>query len=90
MYYRDDLLKNFKNYSELVKKLENNITWEEFINLKNELKTDSPFYVFTGADYEGLICVYMELLLSLNKNYFEQYGFNFNTSEAEKSLQLTS
>jgi len=88
LYYRDDLLKNYKNYEEIVKKLENNITWEEFINLKNEHKTDSPFYVFTGADYEGLICVYLELLLSLNKNYFEQYGFNFNTSEAEKSLQL--
>ena len=88
MYYRDDLLKNYKNYDELVKKLENNITWEEFINLKNELKADSPFYVFTGADYEGLICVYLELLLSLNQNYFEKYGFNFETSEAEKSLQL--
>ena len=88
LYYRDDLLKNYKNYTQLIKKLESKITWEEFIELKNELKTESPFYVFTAADYEGLICVYLELLLSLNNNYFEQYGFNFNTNEAEKSLQL--
>jgi len=88
LYYRDDLLKNYQNYTRLVKKIESNITWEEFIKLKKELKTDSPFYVFTGADYEGLICVYLEVLLGLNNKYFEQYGFNFNTNEAEKSLQL--
>ena len=88
LYYRDDLLKHYKNYSELVKKIENHITWEEFINLKNKLNVKTPFYVFTAADYEGLICVYMELLLGLNRNYFEQYGFNFNTVEAEKSLNL--
>lgn len=88
LYYRDDLLKKFNNYNQIVKKLEKNITWEEFIKLKYELKTQLPFYVFTGTDYEGLICVFLELLLSLNKSYFEQYGFNFNTTEAEKSLQL--
>jgi multiple sugar transport system substrate-binding protein len=88
LYYRDDLLKRYKNYNQLVKKIENNLTWNQFINLKKELNLRTPFYVFTGADYEGLICVYMELLLSLNRNYFEQYGFNFNTNEAEKALQL--
>jgi len=30
----------------------------------------------------------MEQLLSLRKNYFEVEGFNFNTPEAEKVLQL--
>lgn len=88
LYYRDDLLKHYKNYNELIKKIENNITWEEFIALKNKLNTSNPFYIFTGTDYEGLICVYFEVLLSLNKNYFEQHGFNFNTAEAEKALQL--
>lgn len=88
LYYRDDLLRKYKNYNQLVKRIESNLTWEEFIALHKELNLKSPFYVFTGADYEGLICVYIELLLSLNRNYFEQYGFNFNTIEAEKSLQL--
>lgn len=88
LYYRDDLLKKYKNYDQLVKKIENKITWDEFINLKNELKATTPFYVFTGTDYEGLICVYMELLLSLNRQYFDEHGFNFNTDEAKKALQL--
>ncbi|NWF89320.1 MAG: extracellular solute-binding protein [Ignavibacteriaceae bacterium] len=88
LYYRDDLLKKFDNYNQIIKKIEKNITWEDFIKLKNELNTQLPFYTFTATDYEGLICVFFEVLLSLNKNYFEQYGFNFNTIEAEKSLQL--
>jgi ABC-type glycerol-3-phosphate transport system substrate-binding protein len=86
LYYRDDLLRNYKNYKELVKKIESHITWEEFIDLKNKLNTKTPFYIFTAADYEGLICVFMELLL--NKNYFEEYGFNFNTVEAQKTLHF--
>jgi|WetSurMetagenome_2_1015567.scaffolds.fasta_scaffold15447_4 multiple sugar transport system substrate-binding protein len=88
LYYRDDLLKKHKNYNQIIKKIENNLTWNDFINLKKELNITTPFYVFTGAEYEGLICIYMELLLSLNRNYFEQYGFNLNTSEAEKALQF--
>lgn len=88
LYYRDDLLKKYKNYDQIIKMLNRDVTWDEFINLKSQLKTNNPFYIFTGADYEGLICVYTEILLSINKNYFEQYGFNFNTTEAEKALQL--
>lgn len=87
MYYRDDLLKKNKDYPEIVKKLKNNITYDDFIKLANQIKSSTPFYVFTATDYEGLICVYMELLLSLKRNYFEQHSFNFNTIEAETALQ---
>jgi multiple sugar transport system substrate-binding protein len=88
LYYRNDILKRFKDYDQLVNKIENNITWEDFINLKKSLNIGNPFYVFTATDYEGLICVYMEILLNIKRNYFEQYGFNFNTPEAEKALQF--
>jgi multiple sugar transport system substrate-binding protein len=88
LFYREDMLKKHKNYDEIVRTLNNGITWEEFIRLKNEFETTNPYYIFPAADYEGLICVYMELLLSLNNKYFEQNGFNFNTSEAQKALQL--
>lgn len=87
-YYRDDLLKRYSNYSQLNQQIQNGLTWTQFIDLQKEFKNKAPFYIFTGADYEGLICVYTELLLSLNRNYFDQYGFNFETPEAEKALQL--
>lgn len=88
IYYREDLLRKLKNGEDIIKKINNNITWKEFISIKNEINPSTPYYIFPATDYEGLICSFMELLLSLNKNYFNEEGFNLNTPEAEKSLQL--
>lgn len=88
MYYREDLLKQHKNGEKIIKKIKNNITWEEFIQLGKQFTDEKPFYIFPAADYEGLICSFMELVLSLRPDYFEEEGFNLNTPEAEKSLQL--
>lgn len=88
MYYRDDLLKKCKDYNRISKELKNSLTWEEFLKIKNEVNCKGPFYIFPAADYEGLICVYIERLLSLERNYFNIHGFNFNTPEAAKALQL--
>jgi multiple sugar transport system substrate-binding protein len=88
LYYREDLIKKFKNSDEIIQKISNNITWDEFIKLKSNLETNTPYFIFPATDYEGFICVFMEQLLSLRKNYFEVEGFNFNTPEAEKVLQL--
>jgi multiple sugar transport system substrate-binding protein len=88
LYYRDDLLRKSKKYNSILSKLQNNITYTDFIKLKSELAFDTPYYIFTATDYEGLICVYMELILSLNRKYFEEHSFNFNTKEAEEALQL--
>ncbi|OGU28636.1 MAG: hypothetical protein A2057_17280 [Ignavibacteria bacterium GWA2_35_9] len=88
IYYREDLLKRFKGGDNIIRRINNDITWNEFIKLKNEIKPSTPYYIFPATDYEGLICCFMELLLSLNRNYFSEEGFNLNTYEAEKSLQL--
>jgi len=88
IYYREDLLKRFKDGDNIIRRINNDITWNEFIKLKNEIKPSTPYYIFPATDYEGLICCFMELLLSLNRNYFSEEGFNLNTYEAEKSLQL--
>ena len=88
MYYRDDLLKKCKDYNQISKELKNSLTWEEFLKIKNEVNSKNPFYIFPAADYEGLICVYTEMLLSLDRNYFAEHGFNFNTPEATKALQM--
>ncbi len=88
LYYREDLLKKFNDYDNIVKKIHSNLTWEEFIDLKEKLNIDSLYYIFPAADYEGLICSFMELLLSQNPNYFYQYGFNLDKPEAEKALQM--
>ena len=88
MYYRQDLLKKLKNGEDIIKKIQDNITWEDFIKLKNQINLPNPFFTFPAADYEGLVCIYIEELLSLKPKYFEENGFNFETPEAEKTLQL--
>ena len=88
MYYREDLLKKLNNGDAIIKKINNGITWEEFLKLKSQIHYKGPFYVFPAADYEGLICCYMEMLLSLQPEYFQLYGFNFNKPEAVETLQF--
>lgn len=88
MYYRSDIIGKLKNGKEIIKKLENNITWSDFIKLKTEIGLPNPYYTFAATDFEGLICSFMEVLLSIKPDYFETYGFSFNTPEAKKALQL--
>ncbi|MGE5457635.1 MAG: extracellular solute-binding protein, partial [Methanococcaceae archaeon] len=88
MYYREDILKSLKDGDKILKQLKNPITWTDFIKLKNQINSKNPYYVIPEADYEGFVCVYIELLLSIKPDYFEREGFNFETPEAEKALQL--
>lgn len=88
MYYRADLIKKLKNGDAILKELAHNITWTDFIKLKSAMSLPNPFYIFPATDFEGLICSFMEVLLSQKQDYFETYGFNFNTVEAKKALQL--
>ncbi|MBP8976357.1 MAG: extracellular solute-binding protein, partial [Bacteroidetes bacterium] len=87
MYYREDLLSNSKEGRELLKKVQNGITWEEFVTARHTMEMKNPFYIFQASDYEGFICSYIENLLSLNPNYFETKGFNFTTRESRQALQ---
>ena len=88
LYYRDDLLRGCKDGEEVAQELRHTMTWPEFLKLKDRLNWRGPFYVFPAADYEGLICSYIEVLLSLKQDYFSTVGFNFNTPEGRQSMQL--
>jgi multiple sugar transport system substrate-binding protein len=88
LYYREDILKKVKNGNEIINKIQEGITWNDFIKLKSELGLQNPFYFFPAADYEGLVCSFIEELLSLEPDYFQKEGFNFETPQAERSLQL--
>lgn len=89
MYYRKDILKKLPDYNLLKEKLINSITWNEFISLGKRLKkTERPFYVFPADAYEGLVCSFIELILSQNQNYFDTHKFNLDTREAANALQL--
>ncbi len=88
MYYREDLIRKLKNGEDIIRDLNAGITWEQFVGYHKKSRLQNPWYIFPAANYEGLMCVFTELLLSLKPDYFEVYGFNLKTPEAEKALRL--
>ncbi|MGA9120356.1 MAG: extracellular solute-binding protein [Bacteroidota bacterium] len=88
MYYRNDLLRQLPHGEEFIAELNKGITWGEFAAWKEKLGWNRPFYVFPAADYEGLICIYIETLLSLEPTYFTLHGFDFNTKPAREALRI--
>lgn len=88
MYYREDLLTRLPGGIQAIEQVRKSITWTDFVKLKSTLHYQGPFYVFPAADYEGLVCTYIELLLSLEPDYFSKMGFRFATPQGREALQL--
>ncbi len=88
MYYREDLLRKLPGGNDFIKVLQHNMSWSDFIGMRKKLGWNHPYYVFPAAEYEGLICIYFEALLSLDPAYFTVHGFDFRTKDARRALQL--
>jgi multiple sugar transport system substrate-binding protein len=90
LYYRKDLIRALPNGSSIENKIQNSLTWDEFISLgKNYNPEKNPFYVFTGGDFEGMMCCYHELLSDEESNkIFHKNPINLNVPAAKKPLQL--
>jgi multiple sugar transport system substrate-binding protein len=88
LYYREDLLQKYPEGQRIAADLKKGMNWTEFLKIKKRLQWKSDFYIYPAADYEGLICGYIEILLSMNPKYFETTGFRFDTPEAAAALQL--
>ncbi len=89
LFYNKDYLKQLPDYKSIKRKLDDSITWEDFLSLNDRLKNSNrPFYVFQADDFEGLICQYCELLKNQNQLMIKNDSLNVNTPQAHKSLQL--
>lgn len=88
MYYRKDLLQQLPDYKSIIQKLNHSITWEDFIALGEKMKDKNPYFIFQGDDYEGLICIFEELMQGQDKSFMENGKVQLNTPEARKALQL--
>jgi len=90
MFYRDDLLRKFPDYTELIKEINQSITWDEFIKLSKRFnRQQNPFYFFQADDYEGLICSFTELMANQNNPVVDKTGkLLLDTPEGKRSLQL--
>ena len=89
IYYRSDLLAREPHGKELLRRVQNEMSWSDFLKIQREIPSSiNPFYIYPAADYEGLICCYIEILLSQRPDYFAAIGYRFNTPEAKNALRL--
>ncbi len=88
LFYRNSLLRSLPGGDKIADEVDRGITWEDFVKYGERMRDPTLWYVFPAAEYEGLICVYTELLLSLQKDYFLKHGFNFQTPQARRALQF--
>jgi multiple sugar transport system substrate-binding protein len=88
LIWREDLLRSLPGGNALAEEVNRGITWKHFVKYGETLHGSSPYYLYPAAEYEGLLCVFTEILLGREKNYFAVHGFNFDTPAAKKALQF--
>jgi multiple sugar transport system substrate-binding protein len=88
LFYREDLLRSLPDGKRIMDEVDQGITWDRFVRYGESIHRSNPYYIYPAAEYEGLLCVFTELLLGLEKDYFNVHGFNFGTPQAKKALQL--
>jgi multiple sugar transport system substrate-binding protein len=88
MYYREDLLKKDPEYKSIRSQIENNITWEKFIEIGKRFDKKNPFFIFPGDAYEGLMCGFVGLIKSQNADIVKGDSVKLATPEVKKGLQL--
>jgi multiple sugar transport system substrate-binding protein len=88
LLYREDILKQMPGGDGILEKVKRGITWEELVEYGVKTRGSSPLYVFPAAAYEGLMCVFNEILLGIEPDYYSIHGFDFETPQAARALQL--
>lgn len=89
MYYRRDILQRHPEAQVVEERLRQSMTWSEFLSLRSILASDGrPFYIFSGKDYEGLVCSYFELLVGQLPAYSSAEAIDLSSAEARNALQM--
>jgi multiple sugar transport system substrate-binding protein len=88
LIYHRDLLLRLPGGAALEAELRAGITWTRFLEFARTCGYRGPYYIYPAAEYEGLICSFTSLFLSLDPQYYQKHGFDFDTREAQRSLQL--
>ena len=89
MYYRKDLIGKLKDSKQIEKRLSESITWEELMSLQKNFK-NNPLFTFQADDFEGLMCIYTEILANMNGELMEGDSLLLKSPKAQKALQFLS
>jgi multiple sugar transport system substrate-binding protein len=89
IYYREDLLSNLPSYATVKQKIKKSISWIDLIKLNDELEEKlNSLFVFPADDYEGLMCMFVEMMEGQGKSLIENDKLQLSSKEARRSLQL--
>jgi multiple sugar transport system substrate-binding protein len=88
LLYREDLLGSLPGGEKVIAKVKRGITWDEFVQFGRGIPDPQRYYLFPAAEYEGLVCVFNDVLLNCEHDYFKNHGFDFETPQAAKALRL--
>ncbi len=90
LYYRRDIIESLPDHKIIKKKLQESITWKEFIQLGQRLShLGKAFFLFPGDNFEGFLCSFQETLGAHTLNsIFHSDSINLNIPECRKSLAL--
>ncbi|HLP17198.1 MAG TPA: extracellular solute-binding protein [Bacteroidota bacterium] len=87
MYYRRDLIRALPGGEAIDKRIRESITWEEFVGLKKYFP-DRPLFLFQGDDFEGLVCMYFELLAAMDKQNFRKNALRLTSPSSVKAVGM--
>lgn len=62
LYYREDMILDLPDGEAIVHRIQNSITWEEMITIREKYFPRKPFFIPQAAPYEGLICNFNEVI----------------------------
>ena len=90
LYYRRDIIESLPDSDIILKKLQEPITWKEFIQLGQRFSNSGKaFFLFPGDNFEGFLCSFQETLSAeVLKRIFYNDPINLNIPECRKSLSL--
>jgi multiple sugar transport system substrate-binding protein len=89
LYYRKDLIRSLPDGAAIEQKIQNSLTWDEFISLGKTFQSyKGPYYVFTGGDFEGMLCCFHEMLsVEESNNIFQRKKINLNNNAAKRAVK---
>lgn len=90
LYYRRDIIESLPDAEAIKTKLQQSITWREFIQLGRRLAhPDVSFFLFPGDSFEGFLCSFLETLRAKTINtLFHSDTIDLNIPECRRGLSL--
>ena len=89
LYYRKDLIRALPGGAAIEAKIQRSMTWDEFIALGKQFNSAiNPYYIFTGGNFEGMMCCFHEMLSDEESSIiFDRRPISLNNEAARRALQ---